>query len=327
MKVKKRYSFAFVVDNRRNVLGLVATIAGRVTTILQPVVIDLTGAANLLPREKFAVYTFRPEESDPRGTSILRPAYNAWWLKHATMKEQFRFLCNVAGGPTWGTTAEGAQPSEDGTTPEQAMATTTAAVKNGSSVAFPFGSTLQPVYDMRGATGQAFTDAEGFYNEEITKAVVSAALATNDAAHQTKGSTATQKDIVDLIGEEIEQGLAGMVRSDILRPLVKLNFGESAVKYTPKVSLSQTEEADIGPVSDALSKLKQAGILQDSQMPWAWTMLGAPVVSPEQMDAEPLPPAIGPDGKPMPGQPAGQGTAMAPTPAASADTSKPAPKG
>jgi hypothetical protein len=319
LKVKKRYSFAFVVDNRRNVLGLVATIAGRVTTILQPTLIDLTGAENLLPREKFAVMTWRPEDSDPRGTSLLRAAYNAWWLKHATMKEQFRFLCNVAGGPTWGTTAEGASNAEDGTTPEQAMATTSATIKNGSSVAYPFGSTLQPVYDMRGATGDAFTSAEDFYNSEITKAIVSAALATNDSQHQTKSATGTQKDIVDLIGEEIEKGIAGMIRGDILRPLLKLNYGEAWEKYTPKVSLSQAEEADMGPVADALAKLKAGGILQKAQLPWAWSLVGAPVIETEEMDAEPVPPMA--PGQPMPGQPAGQGKATAPTPASSDDES------
>jgi hypothetical protein len=177
------------------------------------------------------------------------------------------------------------------------MATTTAQIKNGSSVAFPFGSTLQSVYDMRGATGQAFTDAEGFYNEEITKAIVSAALATNDAAHQTKGATGTQKDIVDLIGEEIEKGLSAVIQLQILRPLLKLNYGDDWAKYTPKVSLSQTEEADIGPVAQALALLKTSGILQDAQLPWAWSMLGAPVLSPDEMDPEPVPP--------VPGQPGG----------------------
>jgi hypothetical protein len=293
LKIKPCYSFAFVVDTRMNLVGLVVNLAGRVTTLLTPVVFDPTNAPNLMPPDKFAVYSFRPKEGDPRGTSLLRAAYNAWWLKRRTLEERHKFLVNVAGGPLFGTTAEGAQDAEDGTTPEEAMANTLATVRNGTSVAFPAGSTVAPVYPATN-DGAAFAKALADLNIEISKAITSQSLATNEGEHNARAAADNAKNVLDLIAEEIEQDLAGVLKG-VLKVLVEVNYPPQDWEYVPNVSLSQAEEADLAPAAAAFSQAMQAGIIQKAQLPYVWSKLGLPVISLDEMDPEPAP-------MPMPGE-------------------------
>jgi hypothetical protein len=91
IKVKPRNVTAFVVDafqNLKAILGLIPG-GGMGSVIPQGLMAfgpGTTGSSkytpsNLIDRKKFLVFTHRPKDMDPRGTSALRPAYAPWWLK------------------------------------------------------------------------------------------------------------------------------------------------------------------------------------------------------------------------------------------------------
>src|SRR5206468_532813 len=58
---------------------------------------------------KIVVNTFRPKNNDPRGTSLLRPAYDPWWRKRQALVEYVKYLAQFAGPSIWATTPDGAQ--------------------------------------------------------------------------------------------------------------------------------------------------------------------------------------------------------------------------
>lgn len=291
VKVKERYAYSFVVDNRKNIVGILGNLAGRLTTqLVAPSLVDIENQGNLLPREKFAIFTFRPSESDPRGTSILRPCYNAWWLKMQTLAEYHKFLIIYASPSLVGILPENAQPGKDPVTQaivsaEDAMSDALAGLKNNTAVVVGHGGDVKPIF-LNTTTGEAFLNAFEYYDKQITTAITSQALALADASHQTKAATGEQKNVLDMVVEALEAGLCRMVERDILHPLIKYNFGEDACKYCPTLSLSAAEEADITPLAEAFSKLKAAAILQSAHMPEVWAKLGLSVV---EMDPEPEP--------------------------------------
>jgi hypothetical protein len=98
LKVKERRTTAFVVDAYLNIVGIIGLMPGQPMPIVSSLLIDRPEEQpNLLPREKFAILSYWPRDSDPRGTSILRAAYRPWWDKQQTIPEYLKYLAQFAG--------------------------------------------------------------------------------------------------------------------------------------------------------------------------------------------------------------------------------------
>jgi hypothetical protein len=108
LKVKPRELTAFVVDPFLNLIGLLAAKPGAQRVVATGGVVD-PKSPDLLPRDKFAILTFRPKGADPRETSLLRPAFDPWWRKRQVNVEFLKFLAQFAGPSVWGTVGEKAQ--------------------------------------------------------------------------------------------------------------------------------------------------------------------------------------------------------------------------
>jgi hypothetical protein len=211
IKVKPQRATAFVVDAYFNVVALIGMLPGQgASAIVTQGLLGVPGngstkdtPANLLPREKFAVFTYRPQDADPRGTSILRPAYDPWWCKQQVKKDYLAYMARFGGPFIIGFTPEDAQafpvsdsfanptPDENGTqqylSPEQLMGTVLAGFKNGSYAAFPGGSKIQTVESQ--GNGEAFSKAFDFYNSEITKGIQYQTLSTNEGQHDSRAAS------------------------------------------------------------------------------------------------------------------------------------------
>lgn len=109
LKPKPRRTYAFVVDAYLNVIGIIGQRPGETNPYMGMVGFDPANTPNLLPRQKFAIATFRPHNSDPRGTSILRPAYDPWWRKRQLLPEYLKYCVRFASPSIWATTPSNAQ--------------------------------------------------------------------------------------------------------------------------------------------------------------------------------------------------------------------------
>lgn len=294
LKVKPRRSTAFVVDVFYNLVGLLGLVPGQgspvqVSTILS----DPNKTPNLLPREKFAVLTFRPKDGDPRGTSIIRPVYNVWWIKTQLWAQYLKYLTQFAGASLIGYTSQDAQsmpvsdsdgnPSGTLQTPEQVMLAVLQQFQNGTAAAFPFGSKVEAIEVHE--NGQAFLDAFSLLNSEITKGILTQTLATEEGKHSTRAAAGVHKDILDTIVRQGKHSTIRMIRHDVLRLWVKYNYGaKAAQELVPSATLGETESEDFPATAAAVAQLQRFGYLHPSQFPGLDQRMDLPERDPDWQD-------------------------------------------
>jgi hypothetical protein len=281
LKIKPRRSLSFVVDVYFNVIGIIGLIPGQgAPVIVETIIGEPSQVPNLLPRAKFAVFTNRAVDGDPRGTSLIRPAYSVWWLKMQVWAEYLKYLTQFAGPSLIGYTAQNAQTYVDpvsGQTqnPEQVMLATLVQFRNGTAAVFPFGAKVEPL-KMEG-DGKAFLEAIDLFDRQITKAILYQTLATEEGEHMARAAGETHQDILGLQIRAIKASLIAMLVNDVLRPLVRYNFGDDAAQsMTPTVSLGETEHQDFASDAGAVALLNRAGFLHVSQYAGIDQMLGLP---------------------------------------------------
>lgn len=261
LKPKPRHATAYVVDAFNTVLGL------RGRTIEKPGGLSY----ELLPRDKFAIFCFRPVDNDPRGTSLLRTAYNPYDLKMRTWPAYYRYLVQFGSPSVWGTTAEHAADEENPDDPETTITAVEALLKrllefqNGTALALPFGAKLELLASS--GDGAAFLNAFGLYDRQITTAVLGQTRATMEAEHGSKADASQGADILATFIRQTRKALARMLRRDVLRDLIRANFGDNAVPLTPRVSFGETEQLNVAPLMTGVANLMRVDYLDPSQLP------------------------------------------------------------
>lgn len=271
LKPKPRRSTAFVVDAYNNVRGLLALIPGQG----YPVLVQLPLVAqngdevvnNLLPREKFAVLHHDIRDGDPRGNSLLRAAYNAWWLKQQTWGEYLKYLTQFASPIPWAIAGPDALPQQatdpagnplfdTGGSPVMLSPTQQALqaivqIRNGSGVALPNGASFG-VVDMQGE-GAVFLSAIDLYDRQIAKAITGQTLATDEGKHQARAASETHENTLGYSFTAAKRSLLSMLRRDIAYWHIVLNWGADYLPLMPQISLGDTEGQDVAGNLTALS--------------------------------------------------------------------------
>lgn len=276
LKPKPRRSTAFVVDAFMNVQGLVGQQPGQGYGAQAMTLMTATATAlpNLLDRSRFAVLTFRPQNADPRGTTILRPAYTPWWVKQQIWPEFLKYLAQFASPSIYAIASEAASKSgviitnPDGTTSKVSAVTvlldTLLAFRNGTAAAFDYGTVLKALEVV--GDGQAFHNGFARCDAQITIAVLNQTLATMEGEHQARASSEVHQDTLDTIQRQAKRAVCTMLRRDVLTPLVAYNYGwPTARALTPIVSLGSVESQDFAKVATAIALLARAGYLDASQ--------------------------------------------------------------
>jgi hypothetical protein len=256
IKVKPRRMVAFVVDKYYNVHGFVGQTDSMNATGGNMAVRE----EDILPREKFWVFAVRVKDSDPRGNSYFRPAYNGWNFKTQVWPEYLLWLLNCAvpgllgfTGPNApkvpqvdanGQTVVDAQNNVVMLTPEEAMVSQLSKLRNAFCAAFPNGSNVVPL-DNSSGDGEPFKNAVEVCGAEITKGILSQTLATREGEHDARAAAEVHAGIVNLIVWWLKGAIANSFRDDVLKNLVRYNFGDdAAMRLTPVVALGDTERKD-----------------------------------------------------------------------------------
>lgn len=306
LKVKPRWALAFLVDPFMNVAGLLGILPGVAPALLGGTLVgDPRGLPNLLPRSKFLVLSYRPQDEDPRGQSLCNPAYDPWWMKVQAKPEYLKYLTQFAGPSIIGFTAPEAAPvqrqnastgelefDEDGNmlllSPEENMLEALLAFRNGTAAAFPNGATVQPL--SMSNEGNPFLQAFALFDAQIAKAILCQTLATEQAQHQARAAAETHSDVMGMVIRHGKECLAECLEDDLLRLLVEVNFGPEATgagdtaDLTPKVTFGDTEAQDLAGMGTAIAALETAGFLAPSQRRDIDLMLGLPPRTPEEVE-------------------------------------------
>ena len=283
IKVKNRRATAFVVDAFNNVVGLLAAIPGISITSAGTIAIQPGHEPpNLLSPKKFCIASFRPVDSDPRGSSILRPAYAPWWRKQQIIPEYLKYLAQFAGPSLIGKTAPDADipvddPNNVGSTlsPQDTMLAALQQFHNGTAIVVPNGASVDPIV-MQGE-GEAFIRALASCDQQITKAILTQELATEQSRNQARAAAQVHQDVLSTLVRMGKRHIAAMMRRQVLMNWVVMNWGEKARRLTPYVDFGEMETRDQPGLWTAAAALMNASYFSPDQLPDVDAQIGLPV--------------------------------------------------
>lgn len=285
LRVRPRTAYAFVVDQFMNVLGVVPRPELGIGVPVDP--------SQIVPREKFVLLTWGSRYGDPRGRSLLRPAYNAWWLKQQTWPHYLKFLLQFGTPSVAGKLPEGATDVElfDTATGEprrdangnpvvvsaaDALLEKLIAWSNGTAIALDHGTELQLI-ESRG-DGEAYVNAIDLYDRQMTRAVLIAIRATMEAEHGSRADSETAQDMVSAFAQLVRRRVEVALYRDCIMPLVRYNWGDDAAdELCPYITLSDVAPEDVVAVGNMIANLaRQPGLIHPSQYPGIDQKLGLP---------------------------------------------------
>lgn len=221
----------------------------------------------VLPRDQFLIMTWDAPDHDPRGRSILRSAYTAWWSKTQAWSDWMAYVSQFAKPSIWATPPEdAADVCIDGVTisPTELLANELSKFQGASYGAFPHGTELNKI-EMNTA-GNVFSEIISYANREIIRAILNQNLATSEGAHMSRAAAETHQDVLSLRIMQIKNLVTERVRRDIFRRIVSDNYGPEYVHLTPRLDLGL---GDGFPISiEGVATLVKAGWKPDETQ-WA----------------------------------------------------------
>jgi len=254
-----------------------------------------TGEENVfLGTDKFVYLTIDAKDGDPRGQSMLRSAFNFWNLKQNILPEILRFLLTCSIPLLIGYTPEdqeGQQPpilrdaagnivrNSNGQPTvinrEGALLQALLQARNSTTIALKGGSKVQEI----GGTGSGlpFYKTLEMADSQIEASILLQTLATSEGRYSSRAQSQTHMDTLDNLIWDIKKTVADMITTQILRPLIKYNFGSKFLKFMPVVSLGDTERRNFSLDGATVATLYAAGYLSEDQKRYTDQMLGLPV--------------------------------------------------
>ena len=278
-RVKPDWAWRFQVDRAMNVTGIVTWD-------------DESGSYLVIDPAKFSWFSWLPQDNDPRGTSVLRAAYDSWNQKIQHWTDYYKFLKRFASPGLVGVLPENDREPKididsdgnevtDGTTisPGQHMVKVLQCWQNGGVASVSFGSTLEVLEPK--TSGESFLTAFDFFDRQICLAIQLQARTSLEAKHSSKADGDTAQDTKGLVVAYGRKVLAEAIRR-MLRFVVTANFGpEDAAEYTPKVELGKAEQQDKSLLWGAAGTLFSSGYLGESQKEELDAEIGLPPRDPE----------------------------------------------
>jgi hypothetical protein len=280
IKVKDMTTIALAVDEFLNVLGIVP--------LLRPVY-GLSGIkainpdANknipeVIPIEKFFIFSWRVFNADPRGESQLRSLYHAYHTKKIVWDLYVTYLRLYANPSIVGFTPENAIPyiptDEEGipldpldtvATPEQQMANELQTLTGPGVAAFPGGAKVELLQPS--GSGEVFLHAIHNLNGELVKGILGQTLMTEESASQGRAASQTHQDVFGIVLRFFVNLLEEAINDRVITPLIGYNYppNPKSAKMMPRASLGAVEHQDFATVASSISALARSGYLHLSQ--------------------------------------------------------------
>lgn len=270
VKPRPRQNLAFVVDGFMNTLGVVVHTPGSAGLggPLLPTTIDLDKSENFVPISQLLVFRWRPKNGDPRGSSILRSAYNAWFTKTRVYPDYYKYLRQFASPsivgktPTTGsgfvplTDAQGV-PIMDGdkfrvTDGAAALLSTLLKFVNSAAMVVPGGTEVEIMFS--DGDGEAFLKANDFFDRQISMGILNTTRLNQEAEHGSKADSGVAENVTGTRIQRIRKALQDCL-DELSKFLVRINEGEDKVKFAPKFSLAGQEGHDWVKEIEAFAKV------------------------------------------------------------------------
>lgn len=235
---------------------------------------NLTGA---VPLYKLALWIWERAGIDPRGTSILKPAYLPWWLKQKALEEWTAWVGR------YGQPSIIAMPGPDATnkcdengrpvTPTQALLNIIKNFKSASALALPFGSEFH-IAEAKG-DAEPFIRSVDAFNRAISRAILGQHLATGEGENQSRAAAEVHGLVLRQTINTLRFFKAKMIKRDFIRPVMEMNFGRVDEELIPVVDMG---DGDVTPLTATdIAVLLQSGYFTMDQLMKLDRQLGLPI--------------------------------------------------
>lgn len=230
-----------------------------------------------VPRYKLTVWTWEKRGNDPRGTSVLGPAYIPWWSKQRAIEEWSCWIGRFAQPSIWATPGPDALPTCDPVTgnpinPTELLLQALMSFKSASVLALPHGSQVNLLQAQNGA--REFIDSIRAWNTEITRSILGQHLATAEGENQSRAAADVHSLVLRQLINSIRRWVARNIRKDLIKPLIEGNFGDVG-DLMPDIDLGDGD--GWLPTVTEIAVLMQAGYFTEDQLPKLDKILGVPV--------------------------------------------------
>jgi len=238
------------------------------TGTLERIIQSQTGAQarQEVPREKVVLFTHQREFANLYGTSDLEAAYRAWVVKDNSYKWLAMYLERLGIPPIfalYNPRVYNGQPLNDlKTVIDRMQAATFGALPRANKDDLDFWAP-----QLANQAQSVFIPAIEMFNKDMARALLMPSLLgfTSDGAVGSQARAQTHFDVFLLAIERLRKQLSATIQAQVIRPLVKLNYGEQEA-YPDFRFLALDEDAKVG-------------LLEQ------WTsMINARVVTPQQSD-------------------------------------------
>lgn len=237
LDIKERDTYRYIIDRNGRTLAIQAIIPNVGLALIEGIVGDPAAFPNTVSPEKFCMVRMPGPKRDPRGRSLLRPAYNAWWLKRQTWPQLLKWLSQWASPSLLAFLDKDAVSSEDGTPPEEIVVQILEKVQSGSVGALRGGMNAM-LLQASGEGGQFWSSLDG-YDRQIFTAIVGQGRTNKEAEHGSKADSSAGMAIVERRAKRIREIVARAVRAQVFRLIVRINCGEEdAALFTPRYQFS-----------------------------------------------------------------------------------------
>lgn len=282
LKVRPRRATVFAVDIYMNLVGLLVRVPPNASPWSATMMFGPQDEPfNLLPPQKFVITNFRVKDADPRGTSVLRPAYGPWWQKQQIIPEYLRYLTQFASPSIYGIVSEAATPVPDPNNQgsmlsvEQVLLASLQQFRNGTAGAFPSGTEINTIA-MTG-DGSQFLRAFEHWDQQITKAVLTQELATEEGKHMARAAATVHQDVLDTLIRQAKHGFGTQLRNQLFKRWVAYNWGEKAAHLAPLIGLGKAITREQPALWTAVSQLFNTGYIAPSQQQALDELIGLPI--------------------------------------------------
>lgn len=297
----------FVVDNSMNLLGITGTASlqsnelpdmetvgkNNITEIDGRIFIKTEGGKLEFQKlDKFLVLTIDTEDEDPRGRSMLRSAFNFWNIKNQIIPEYLRYLLTCSIPLLVGFTPETGDEKQllrdtSGTAlkdssgryieinPVEALREALMQARNATALALKGGSQVKEI--SANGSGIPFYKAIEVFDSQIEMSILLQTLASSESRFNTRAASETHMTVLDQLIWSLKGLVADMLTYQLLKPLIKYNFGESWLKYMPVVNLGDSERRNFSLDGATVATLFSSGYMSEDQKRYTDAMLGLPI--------------------------------------------------
>lgn len=289
LKMKRKLAYHLCTDPYLNLLALYCQ------TVVGPAYID---------KDHFVVFSWAVRDGDPRGTSILRAAKDAWRRKRRATESRSK------GDDQFGTPsiAHELPPTaiiESGLKGDDGRPMTIVDAANAELQKFQAGTTFThgnggKVYVVESQrNGEQINASLDDYDRKIQRAMLLSAKAVSEAKHYTQGGGEIGDDLITTLADYIRDWFLSIIKKQVFHYLLTVNFGkEYADLYTPRITIGAMPMDDFVKLASPISVLGQAGLLTQSQLTDVLKKGGVPAPHPGELRIGPAGPI--PDELPAP---------------------------